>query len=79
MERLRRGQPQEAAHCALANTINYRLAPSKRINVDESEAYRGDDPFAPEEILAKTPNYVERFIRDFDRGEHPELVGKGWV
>jgi hypothetical protein len=79
LERMRQGKPEEAAHCALANTINYRVAPSKRVKVDESEAYRGEDPFSPDEILAKTPEYVERFIRDFDRGKHPELVGRGWA
>ena len=79
VERLRRGSPSEAERCALANTINYRVARPRRVQVDESEVYRGEDPFAPDQVLVRTPVYVERFIRDFDRGKHPELVGDGWA
>lgn len=79
VELLRRGKPQEADSCPLANTINYRLARGRRLHVDESEAYRGQDPFAPDEVIAKSPDYVERFIRDFDRGKHSELAGSGWT
>jgi hypothetical protein len=76
---LRKGQCQDSGRCALTNTINYRLGARKRVQVDESEVYRGDDAFEPDEVVAKTPRYVESFIRDFDRGKHPDLIGTGWV
>jgi hypothetical protein len=75
---MRKGKRNEVDSCALANTINYRVTADDRVRVDEQEVYRGEDAFAPDEVIAKTPRYAERFIREFDRGEHEELVGRGW-
>lgn len=79
VDRLRKGAPGEAAHCPLANTINYRVAAHRRVQVDETDVYRGEDPLEPDEVVAKTPMYAESMIRDFDRGNHPELIGRGWA
>jgi hypothetical protein len=78
VDRLRRGKCQDAARCSLANTINYRVPTRKRVQVDETHVYRGEDPFEPDEVIAQTPLHVERFIRDFDRGDHQQLIGTGW-
>jgi hypothetical protein len=78
VEGMRKGKRNEADSCSLANTINYRMTVKDRVRVDEQEVYRGEDAFAPDDVIAKTPQYAERFIREFDRGEHEELVGRGW-
>jgi hypothetical protein len=79
VDRLRKGQPQDEQHCPLANTINHHVRGKARVRVDESDVYRGEDAFEPDERIVKTPEYAERFIREFDRGDHPELVGRGWT
>jgi hypothetical protein len=78
VERMRKGKRNEERVCSLANTINYRVAAKERVRVDEQDVYRGEDAFEPDEVIAKTPQFAERFIREFDRGEHDELVGSGW-
>lgn len=75
---LRKGACYEASRCVLANTVNYRIPKARRVEIDETDVYRGDDPLDPDDVIAKSPRYVEDFIRDFDRREHPELIGRGW-
>ena len=79
VDELHKGKCQDAGRCALAETINHKVPRRQRVNVDEMDVYRGDDAFEPDEVIAKTPEYIERFIREFDRKTHPELVGRGWA
>jgi len=79
VDRLHRGKCQDAARCALSRTINHRLPARRRVRVDETDVYRGEDPFEPDEVVARTPRHIERFIREFDRGLHGDLTGRGWV
>lgn len=64
------GIKHESTMCPLANALNSRFGMIPSVGPYSIAFYSVDER---EDLVVQTPHYIAEFLRDFDRGEYPEL------
>lgn len=65
-----KGMRMESTSCPIANVLNSRFGMISSVGPYSITLY---SPYEQEDLIVQTPHYVAEFIRDFDKGEYPEL------